>query len=408
MSAYGIGYHRRILLDNIATFWILLSLYLLVGRVTLRRVWLSAVAIGIAVLSKEVALAAIPPLAVLVARQSPRSTRVFAVVGWLGLALSITSIYILMALLKGEFFPAGSLLGGDHRHVSLLCSLQWQSSRAADGGLLDSSSAFWGTARNWAHQEPLLVLGGTGAAGVAITVWRRRRIVSMLGWTVLSLWLFFGRGGVVLPFYLVPLLPLLALTLALTLGECVTALRHSLPSRLGGVLSAGVLAVALVSCGLLVALGFARAGTGLWTGRPVDGQVEAVRWVERHIPPSSRLVIDQYMWRDLHAPPRDAPVFGNAQYYWTVGEDPQLRRRVFDDDWRNVDYVITTPQLTHDTRENGFALVAPALQHSVAVAVFDTGGWRVEVRRVDPSLPAQLRLPAAPVTSVPTCMQSFA
>jgi 4-amino-4-deoxy-L-arabinose transferase-like glycosyltransferase len=71
LSAYGIPYHRRVLLDNIATFWLLVSLYLLVGEVTLRRIWLSATAIGIALLSKEVAVAAIPALAVLAARQSP-------------------------------------------------------------------------------------------------------------------------------------------------------------------------------------------------------------------------------------------------------------------------------------------------------------------------------------------------
>ena len=35
LSTYGIFYHRRILLDNVATFWMLLSIYLLVRRVTL-------------------------------------------------------------------------------------------------------------------------------------------------------------------------------------------------------------------------------------------------------------------------------------------------------------------------------------------------------------------------------------
>jgi len=85
LSAFGIFYHRRILLDNIATFWLLLSIYMLVGRVTLRRVWISAAAIGVAVLSKEVAIAALPALAILVARQVPRPSRPFAVIGWLGL-----------------------------------------------------------------------------------------------------------------------------------------------------------------------------------------------------------------------------------------------------------------------------------------------------------------------------------
>ena len=101
LSPYGIVYHRRILLDNIAGFWILVSLYPLAGQVTLRKIWLSGIAIGIAVLSKEIAIAAIPALAVLVARRSPRPSRLFAVTGWLALSLSICFTYVMMALLKG-------------------------------------------------------------------------------------------------------------------------------------------------------------------------------------------------------------------------------------------------------------------------------------------------------------------
>ena len=195
LSAYGIFYHRRILLDNIATFWLLVSIYMLVGPVTLRRIWLSAVAIGIAVLSKEITFAAVPALAVLAARQAPRPGRPFAVIGWLGLALGICSTYVLLALLKGELFPAGSGLGGAHPHVSLICSLQWQASRGSSGGLFDPSSAFWQAASGWGRAEPLLVIDGTAAALVAVIALRRNVFISMLGWVVISIWLFLARGA---------------------------------------------------------------------------------------------------------------------------------------------------------------------------------------------------------------------
>jgi 4-amino-4-deoxy-L-arabinose transferase-like glycosyltransferase len=403
LSTYGILYHRRVLLDNIATFWLLLSLYLLVGRVTLRRVWLSAIAIGVAVLSKEVAVAAIPALAVLVARESPRSNRLFAVSGWLALSLFTCSTYILVALLKGEFFPAGTMLGGHHRHVSLLCSLKWQASRAPDAGLFDRSSAFWKAALSWAHAEPLLVIGGTAAAAVCVVVYRRHPFLSMLGWTVLSLWLFLGRGGIVLPFYLVPLLPLLALAIALVLAEAVAGLHRRLPSNIGGPARFIVLGLAAVGFALLLVLAFNRSDRGLWTKHPVNGQVNAVRWVERHLSPTSRMVIDQYMWRDLHDPSRGAPAFRNADYYWKVADDPEVRHEVFGDSWRNVDYVISTPQLVDDARHNDFPVVVPALEHSVLVAAFDSG-WRVEVRRVDPRVPAQFPLPHNHAKPLPGCM----
>jgi 4-amino-4-deoxy-L-arabinose transferase-like glycosyltransferase len=46
LSPFGIYYHRRVLLDNVTTFWILLSLWALVGPIALRRVWRSAFALG--------------------------------------------------------------------------------------------------------------------------------------------------------------------------------------------------------------------------------------------------------------------------------------------------------------------------------------------------------------------------
>jgi hypothetical protein len=404
LSTYGILFHRRVLLDNIATFWLLLSLYLLVGPVTLRRVWLSAIAIGVAVLSKEVALAAIPALAILVARQSPRSNRLFAVSGWLALSLSTCSTYILLALLKGELFPAGTMLGGDHPHVSLLCSLKWQASRARDAGLLDTSSGFWKAALSWAHTEPLLVIGGSVAAAIGIIAYRRNRFLSMLGWTAFSLWLFLGRGGVVLDFYLIPLLPLLALSIALVLGEAVAGLRRRVPPRLAGPASVSVLGLAIAACGLCLLVGYNRSDRGLWTNHPVNGQVQAVKWVQQHLSPTSRLVIDEYMWRDLHDPRDGAPTFRHADYYWKVADDPEVRRGVFGDNWRKVDYVISTPQLVDDARHNAFPVVAPALEHSIPVAAFDSGGWRVEVRHVDPRVSGQFGLPHRKPSSVPGCM----
>jgi hypothetical protein len=395
LSTYGIFYHRRILLDNIATFWLLLSIYLLVGPVTLRRVCLSGIAIGIAVLSKEIAVAAIPALAVLAARQSPRSSRPFAITAWLALALGICFIYPLMALLKGELFAAGTTLGGTHPHVSLLCSLQWQASRTSKGGFLRAAGG-------WAHEEPLLVIVGTAAAAASVIFLRRNRLVSMLGWTVLSIWIFLARSGYQLDFYLVPLLPLLALSIALVLHASAARVRALLPSRLGRVTSAGILAAAIAGCGLLVLVGYERSEKALWTAHPVDGGEQAVSWIRRHIPPSSRMLIDNFMWQDLHVPPSGAPKFPDAQYYWKAGEDPQIQRQGFHNSWRNVDYVISTPQLFADA-QNSLPLVTPALEHSLLVKAFNSGGWSVEVRRVDPWAPDQFKLPHVRA-QLPSCM----
>jgi len=404
LSVYGIYYHRRILLDNVASFWILVSLFLLVGRITLPRVWLSAVALAVAVLSKETAVAVLPAMAVLVARQTPRPSRPFAVIGWLAVAGGLISLYPLLALLKGELFPAGSTLGSGHPHVSLLCALQFQASRGSDAGILSSSSAFWHAARGWMYREPLLVIGGSGAAMLAVSVFRRRTLVSMIGWMVLSLWLFLGHGGPVSDFYLIPLLPLLALCLALIAGDCVSALRELAPAAAARRLSGAAIALIVCVCLACVAVAYERSGTGLFVGDPVDAQVAAVRWVQTHVPPSSNMIIDMYMFADLHYPRAGAPAFPYAEYYWTAAEDPGVSRGVLHGDWRRVSYVVTTPQLTYDASVNAFPIVLPALEHSVAIAEFNTGGWEVQVRRVDPRVTETSFAIPRRQQALPSCM----
>ena len=105
------------------------------------------------------------------------------------------------------------------------------------------------------------------------------------------------------------------------------------------------------------------------------------------------------MERELHAPPAGDPTFPDAQYYWEVGEDPKVQRRDFGDNWRTVNYVVSTPQMIVDDSQQDFPIVTPALEHSRPIADFDTGGWPVEVRRVEPDVRA--RLPSLATTRNP-------
>jgi 4-amino-4-deoxy-L-arabinose transferase-like glycosyltransferase len=143
LSAYGTYYGRRVLLDNITVFWMPLSIVLLVvGQITLKRVWLSGLALGIAFLSKELTIVLVPALAYLVWYRVRGPQRALATIGWLAIVGAVVSSYIMLALLKGELFPTGTWLGGTSEHVSLLGSLQYQSSRKNDAGVLDWHSGF--------------------------------------------------------------------------------------------------------------------------------------------------------------------------------------------------------------------------------------------------------------------------
>lgn len=421
LSPYAIYIHRRVLLDNIMTFWVLLSIALLLSeRLTLKRVWLSAVAFAIAILSKENAALLLPALAYLVYYQAHKSHKGFATLGWVTIVLSMISMYVLFATLKGELFPSGTLLGGNAPHVSLLGSVGWQAAREHDGGLFDLHSKFWAAVRVWASSEPFLIVGGSIFAFISILMIKRHRLVGIMGLATFLLWLFMIRGGVVLGFYIGPNLPFMALNITLVLGVVGNALiafvrdvqgvrfRLAFPKAImvkldqtkkpstGRKVAAGtttvLVQIALVGCCLFglqmqytnQALGLQQDPLTLWkpTGE-VTTQKDALRWVETHVPTCDSIIIDPYMWTDLHDIPNKPNVeYTYAHIYWQAELDPAIRTKVFHDDWRNVDYIVATPGLLSDAYNYHLKLVQDALAHSTQMTSFTYGEWQVVVFQV--------------------------
>ena len=392
LSAYGLYLHRRVLLDNIATFWLLLALTLLIGRrPTLTRIWLSALSLGAAILSKEIIVVVVPAMTILVARQVDRSHRLVAIVGWLALVGGVASTWILLAVLKGELFPMGTFLGGSGEHVSLIGTLLAQAARDKDGGLLEAHSAFWRTAQTWVLQDPtLVVLGSTGAA---LSVLRLRRHVpaGVIGLSVLCLWLFLGRGGVTLGFYLVPLLPLLALSVAWLIDATRAAITAATRVALGQSVRPIGVSVFLLSVVIVgtasgyrdALLGYKSNPLQLWVSDQSEAPRDVIGWARAGLPREAGIVTDMYAWLDLHAPPDGMPVFDVAHYYWKLGLDPEIRDGVFSGNWREVQYLIVTDQMVTDANSGQLPLVKDALDHAVPVRRFDTGGWPVIVERVN-------------------------
>jgi endo-1,4-beta-D-glucanase Y len=393
LSAYGIYYHRRVLLDNLATVWLLASLALLLRpKLSLSSVWLAAGALGISILSKELTVFAVPAMGLLVFVRVGPQLRLIATTSWFVLVGAIVSAYVLMAALKGELFPAVTQAGEQAAHVSLLETLAEQAARGRDGGILEGGSQFWQVAAGWAAQEPLLIVGGTAAAILSVLLMRWRPEAGAAGLVSLSLWLFIGRGGVVLPFYAVPLLPLLAVNLVAAVDAVRVGFRWlarrlvrrpAIPER-GLVLAGAVALVAAILPGYTAAEGgFARDPLVLWRGTEAIAQREALTWVRDHLPSNAAIVIDRYLWTDLQAPTgRDEPAFVLAHDYRKIDADPYIRRNVFEENWRNFDYLVFSGQLVHDVEADNLEFLRSILEHSTPVATFDTGGWPIYVNRV--------------------------
>jgi hypothetical protein len=80
--------------------------------------------------------------------------------------------------------------------------------------------------------------------------------------------------------------------------------------------------------------------------------------------------------------------------------DPAVQE-VVQEDWRTVDYLLITPQLTSDANEDPRGgILRDIIDRSTVVAYFDTAKWPVEVRRID-ALPAPEFAPATPDVPAP-------
>ena len=213
LTPLGLYFHRRVLLDNIMTFWVLAALaILLVKQIKLRHILTSGIMFGIAVLTKENAVFFGPAFLFLVYIRAHHTHRRFAILQWLVTSGMVVSLYFVYALMKNEFFPSGTF-GSGAEHVSLLGTLDFQASREAVGSFWDFSvqtSEFWLRVVDWAHFDMLLVGGGILVLPVLIVMVltkRYNRWVYILIFLLNALqWLFLARGGIILEFYIVPLM----------------------------------------------------------------------------------------------------------------------------------------------------------------------------------------------------------
>lgn len=395
VSPLGVPLHRQVFLDNIATLWLLASLYALAaagGR--LGRLMLSALAFGLAFWTKEVFIAFLPAMLLLVADRAHAVNRRFAVTLWGTTVGAAISFFLLLAFLKDELLPSGVLWSSSEPHVSLIDSYLFQASRPGGGGLLHLHSDFWAFIRRWAETDPILFLLGPAAVAIGLLAWRRDRFLFGTALLVVSFLLFLGRGGVVLYFYVIPLLALLAIAIGLLIGHFL-----NYTDRIAGSRWALVPALLLLT-GLLVDHA-AVANETAFTADQTASQEAAAEWIVDYVPEDSLIIMEAFPWVDLRDPAFTRGRTFQAHYYFPILRDPILRQQILNDDWREIDYLITSPQGAGnpDTRA-GLPLLEEAYANSDVVATFESVDWQVEIRRVH-------KLDQVAVTDDPTLVRSW-
>jgi len=406
LSPLSVNYQREVLLDNIATFWMLLALYLLVAcKSRMRYVAGSALAFGIAFLSKETMIVFFPVFAYGAWLQASRFQRRFVLIVFCYTAIALVSTFLLLAVLKGELFPYGTLLGGSHPHVSLISSYLQQAARGSAQGSFQRQWASW-----WHDDAPFMVAGLIALAGNLLSGWRRRPWLQVIALLSLVYWLFLARGGVTLAYYLLPLIPLQALNIALFVATVVANTGSAMArvycrwrvasagtdvcERYSRLLSGWFVAGACL--GLLVVLipHDLRGNQVNLTVNATAPEVDALRWIGAHVPRSALIVANHYDWVDLHAEGGlgvgNGVPFSRVEMYWEVATDPAISQGVLNNNWDNIDYVIADSDMMTDARNFHMGLILDAFAHSVAVRTFQNNQFWVTIYRVQHTGPAPI------------------
>ena len=399
LSPLAVYYQRQVLLDNLMVFWVLLSLYL--ASSDDRRILtplLSGLALGMGVLTKENAIFFMPVIGYLLySKVRPRGNYRFALSFWFFGAFSIISLYFLYAVLKNELLPAHlsfNLNQPPAAHVSLLYTI-WQQLHRAQGGILDLHSLFWTFSLDaWLPKDTFLLAGGAGAMLINLYLGLRDRkhhqgelIASLLA---LSYIFYLVRGSVMLEFYVVPLVPFLAMNIAMLVNRLPLPETRQL-GWLFGIARTAILAVFFAVL-LLPAGGYLLVHDQFGKVVPHDLyklpltplQEEQLTFIRQHIPPSAHVIMDDDLWLQLHDV---APVYPWAHSHWNASGDPAVRDKYFGGgDWHSIDYIVMSNKMLIAMQQNdtdrGEDYILLALQNAKPIWQLTHGGVSLAIYQV--------------------------
>lgn len=373
LSPLALQYHRTVYIDNVATPWLLAAFVLVLSRRQQLAGFAGAAAcLGIAVLSKETYLLALPFLIWMAVRRADKSTRRYTLSVAGAVLVLIGGGYLLLAAVKGELVPGNG-------RVSLWEGVTYQlGSRTASGSVFDGGSLANEAAAQWWALDPVFIVLGSVAAVVGLFLRRVRPIAAML---VFLLAVMFRPNGYLPVPYVIVLIPFAALLVAYTVERAVLTIagRVHTRGRFGPRVRRGLgITWAVVTAAALV-VAVPLWGTqlrGFLLGNLDLPMQQAEQWVGDNVPKSSRLLVDDAMWVDLVD---DGFARNNVVWYYKLDTDGAVERQS-PNGWKDSDYVITTDSMR--TGGNSSTDVRQAIENSTAVATFGTGDQQVEVRRI--------------------------
>jgi 4-amino-4-deoxy-L-arabinose transferase-like glycosyltransferase len=397
-SPLAVYYQRQVLLDNLMVFWLLLSLYLITrddGRVM--TLIMSGIAFGIGVITKENAIFFLPAMGYLLYTQVRKHSNYrFSLGFWSYTALAVISLYFLYAALKNELLPTNfdfDLNNPPAGHVSLLYSIWWQFHRS-QGSIMNLSSYYWTIVRIWLFRDTFILAAGLVSMLINFFIGLQNRQQNR-GYLIVALLtagyaFYIARGSVVLEFYIVPLIPFLAMNIGMLASFILSPLRKSREQTFS-LAAQGVFAIALIGILISPTGGYVFVKDEYGKTVPHDLYKLPLTWMEReqvafirqHIPPDAKIIIDDELWVDLHDV---APYYKYAHSHWKASGDPDVRNKIFHNDWQDIDYIVMSNKMVQamqlnngDGSEN---YILQALQNSQRIWDLKRGNIELQIYQV--------------------------
>lgn len=365
---------RRVLLDNIMIFWVLLATYLLIeNSKSLLLTIISGICFGIGALSKESAVFFLPGLLYTSYVFSPpyKSIRLRNMLVLLFVLSLVIALYPLYAYYNHQLFSNGD-------SVSLLNTVTMQTHRGVYKILSLKDNLFLRALSDWLQEDPLIILSGLLAVIVCIFLSVKHstsRVISMFSIMYL---LFLARGGLVFEFYILPLIPWFAIAITYV-GTFFFERFYKFRA---------VFYISLILYVLFSVFYFStnvKDGRNIYYSDQTTPQISAVNWIIQNTPSNAKGLIDNFAFIEMHDLPQNRN--RHFEYYWKAEKDPEVNLTIFNNSANSINYVVSSPQLETDAlKASVLPFTRDAWMSSTSVARFNNDGWYIDIRKRTPTV----------------------
>ncbi len=363
LSPLTIYYGTRILLDNIMVLFTLFSSFIYI-KIKNKKLGLllSGILMGIAILIKEnTVFYVLPMLGIIFWNDKDEIYKAIksSLIWTLSLGLAVIN-YPLLAYYRGELFPTDYFEGEEY--PSLISTIIFQSQRGKSEVFSFDENPFWETISFWTKEDPVLVIGGIifTLCNLFIGVTSKSFTLLMLFLFVMIQFLFFMRGGIVFPFYILPVLPFLAINLAYSLS-IINFLQNKYMK----------ISVMLILLAFSMYSILSVQGGNPFTSKQTEAQIQSINWINENNHSEIVIVGDSYLKGEFYNKP------GYTVYSHFDAEFDQTLVDCYKTVEQKIDLFVSTTQVELDAEKLPFIKSLPS--SFIVIKNFESENWDVQI-----------------------------